>query len=288
MINIKLDPSSLLEACKESYNEVKKALTKSVTKLASAAETHLIELTKEELNSHQYKMFVGGDDMKNIELTSPDPNVHILTIKNKAVLIDNGERMDMKTDDWLFSSSKTKTGKKGKYLVIPFQHAEKNSKSESATNRLKIELTNRIKEELDFQNRKRKAKKQRSISVGGIERYQEDSMGHKKGEIIEGKLHEFNIFGSKKKSHWSDMPLTRVGVYQKIKRDDQGNPVTDKNGKVKAIRSWMTFRTASEGSPDKFWYPAPKTKDFLARTGDWVEKEFYENIVPNILKEWKD
>ena len=89
-----------------------------------------------------------------------------------------------------------------------------------------------------------------------------------------------------------------TSVYQKIHRDEQGNPVTDKKGKVKATRSWMTFRTASESGQvnpetgtapkDKFFYPAPKTKDFLARTGEWAEQEFYNKILPAIFEKWGD
>jgi hypothetical protein len=288
MIKIHLDIKDVLDACKDSYEEVTKQLTKSFGDLGTAAHAHIRELAKAELNSHQYLMFVGGEDQKNIDLDTPAPNIHILTIKNNAVLIDDGKEIDMKTDEWLFKSSKTKIGKKGKYLAIPFKYDNKGGKSESESGKFKAQLTGRIKEEIALENKRRKFQGQSPIHFGGIERYKKDSMGHKKGEIIEGKLHEFNIFGNRKKQHWSEQPLTRVGVYQKIQRDTQGNPITDKAGKVKATRTWMTFRTASQGVPDKFWYPAPPTKDFLARTGEWVEQEFYNKILPAIFQKWGD
>jgi len=290
MIKFTINTKDILDACKDEYENTKKALYVGVNRLAKAAESHLIELVKEELNPHHADIFMGGGNKKeNIDLDSPSPGVHILTIKDSAVLIDDGEKIDMKTDDWLFSSEKTQVGKNGRYLVIPFKQGGRAGSSKSDTSRFKAQLTNRIKEELELQNKVRKAAGLPKITLSGIER---DS----KGQVKEGHLHTFDVFGSKKKTSWSDMPLTRLNVYQKIQRDAQGNPVLDKKGKVKAVRSWLTFRTASESTKvnpdtgvapkDKFFYPAPKTKDFLQRTADWAEEEFYNNILPAIFAKW--
>lgn len=292
MIKININSKEILDLCKDEYESAKKALYTGVDRLAKATESHLIELVKSELNPHHADIFMGGGNKKeNIELDSPSPGVHVLTIKDNAVLIDDGKEIDMKTDKWLFSSDKTRTGKNGRYLVIPFKQGGKGGSSESETSKFKAQLTGRIKEELDLQNKTRKAAGLKKISLSGIER-------DEKGQIKEGHLHTFDIFGNKKKSTWSDMPLTRLNVYQKIHRDEHGTPITDKAGKVKATRSWMTFRTASEStkvnpdtgtSPkDKFFYPAPKTKDFLARTGEWAEEEFYNKILPAIFEKWGD
>ena len=80
-----------------------------------------------------------------------------LTIKDNAVLIDDGKEIDMKTDKWLFSSEKTRTGKNGRYLVIPFKQGGRAGSSESETSKFKAQLTGRIKEELELQNKTRKA-----------------------------------------------------------------------------------------------------------------------------------
>ena len=126
MIKSPSTPKTFLILCKDEYESAKKALYKGVDNLAKAAETHLIELVKEELNPHHADIFMGGGNRKeNIDLSSPSPGVHILTIKDNAVLIDDGKEIDMKTDKWLFSSNKTKTGKNGRYLVIPFKQGGK-------------------------------------------------------------------------------------------------------------------------------------------------------------------
>ena len=169
----------------------------------------------------------------------------------------------MKTDEWLMKGPITPAGEPGvhmskkgkKYRIIPFEHGGKGGDT-SETAKFKTHLTGRIHEELELENKRRKANGQSKIHFGGIERYKQNSLDqngklHKKGEIIEGKVHDLSIFGSKEKSHWSTGPLTRLAVYQKIHKDAQGNPITNKAGKVKASRSWLTFRTASQGVPDK-------------------------------------
>ena len=292
MLKFTLDPKDILNICKDEYENAKKAIYNGFNSLVKAVPGHMAELVTTELNSHQKQMFL-GKDKDNVVLDIVDPNTAVITIKNYAVPIDNGEPIDMKTDEWLMKGpivpvgeNGVHLGKKGKYRIIPFEHGGKDG-GESKTAKFKSQLTGRIHEELELENRARKARGQSKIHFGGIERYKQDIMGHKKGEIIEGKLHDFNIFGNKKAS-WSEMPLTRLGVYQKIHRDKEGNPITNKAGKIKATRSWLTFRTASQGVPDKFWYPAPKTKDFLNRTGEWAESEFYDKILPAIFAKWGD
>lgn len=276
MFKINIDAKEILDLCKDEREKAEKQLVKSVGDLAVAAKEHMLELAKVGLNSHMFKMF-----SDNTKLDSENATIHVITISGNAVLLDDGKEIDMKTEEWLFSSSKTKQGKNGKYLVIPFKHGGKLSKNgeDSDTKKFEASLTGRIKDELDFQNKKRKASGLSKITLSGIER-------DEKGQIKEGRLHTFNIFGSRKKSHWSTGPLQGLSVYQKIQRDKQGNPLLNKGGEVKASRSWVTFRTASEGKPEKFIYPAPKEHDFMQKTAEWVEKEFYEKIVPEIIANW--
>ena len=188
MIKFTINSKDILDLCKDEYESAKKALYTGVDRLAQAAESHLVELVKTELNPHHADIFMGGGNRKeNIELDSPSPGVHILTIKDNAVLIDDGKEIDMKTDKWLFSSSKTKTGKNGRYLVIPFKQGGRASSSESETAKFKAQLTGRIKEELELQNKIRKEAGLSKISLGGIER-------DEKGQIKEGHLHTFRCF----------------------------------------------------------------------------------------------
>ena len=100
----------------------------------------------------------------------------------------------MKTDKWLFSSDKTKMGKKGKYLVIPFKHDDKGGSSESETAKFKQQLTGRIKEELELQNKLRKAAGLPKIILVVLE-----TKSNQKDMLKEGNLHTFDIFGSREK-----------------------------------------------------------------------------------------
>ena len=299
MIKFTLNSKDILDACKDEYESAKKAIYSGFNSLVKAMPGHMAELVTTELNSHQKQMFLGKSN-ENVTLDIVDPVTAVITIKNFAVPIDNGEEIDMKTDEWLMKGPITPAGEPGvhmskkgkKYRIIPFEHGGKGGDT-SETAKFKTHLTGRIHEELELENKRRKANGQSKIHFGGIERYKQNSLDqngklHKKGEIIEGKVHDLSIFGSKEKSHWSTGPLTRLAVYQKIHKDAQGNPITNKAGKVKASRSWLTFRTASQGVPDKFIYPAPPTKDFLQRTGEWAEEEFYNKILPAIFEKWGD
>lgn len=298
MIKFNINSKDVLDLCKDEYESAKKALYTGFNRLINAAPGQMAILVSTELNSHHKDMFTGpkkGDGKyENIDLDILNPTVAVITIKNYAVPIDDGEAIDMKTDQWLMKGPITPAGepgvhmgKKGKYRVIPFEHGGKDG-GESETAKFKTHLTGRIHEELELENKRRKTTGQPKLHFGGIQRYKQDSLGHKKGEIIEGKVDELKIFGDRIKPHWSTGPLTGLAVYQKIQRDKQGNPLTNKAGKVKVARSWMTFRTASQGVPDKFWYPAPKTKDFLERTGKWVEDQFYNKVLPTIFEKWGD
>ncbi len=308
MIKFTINSKDILDLCKDEYESAKKALYTGVDRLAQAAETHLVQLAHSELNPHHYNIFTGPKKNKgfeNIDLSSPGPGIYILTIKDYAAEIDDGKEIDMKTDKWLFKSGgKVKMGKNGRYLVIPFKQGGKEGEGISESSKFQNQLTSRVHEELRLENMRRKVNGQPKIHFGGLERYKQNSLDqngklHKKGEIIEGKLHDLKIFGGRERPHWSEGPLTGLAVYQKIHRDPRTNePIKTKSGKIKATRSWMTFRTASESSQvnpetgtapkDKFFYPAPKTKDFLARTGEWAEQEFYNKILPAIFEKWGD
>jgi hypothetical protein len=278
MIKITIDPKDILDLCLDEEEKAKKQLIKSVGDLANAAKKHLTGLVEQNTNTHLSQMFAN-----NTKLESESVTVHVITISGNAVLIDDGQDIDMKTENWLWSSSKTKQGKNGRYLVIPFKQGGNFTKEEnpSESTKFQSQLKGRIKEELDIQNKVRKAQGLPKITMGGIER-------DEKGQIKEGKLHTFNIFGSRKKPFWSNGPLQGLSVYQKIQKDEQGNAKLNKKGEVKASRSWMTFRTASEGKPEKFIYPVPKDAKYLERTAEWAEQEFYNKIVPAIVEKWGD
>jgi hypothetical protein len=95
MIKFTINSKDVLNLCQDELDNAKKALSSGVAKLAVAAESHLIELVKSELNPNHAEIFMGGKEKKNITLDSPSANVHVLTIKDNAVLIDDGMKIDM-------------------------------------------------------------------------------------------------------------------------------------------------------------------------------------------------
>ena len=290
MIKFTIDPKSVLDSCKDSYEEAKKQLSKSVGDLAKATQKHILELADAELSPSLKQIFRGKEDQHNIRIDTISPNVHVITLTGSAYWIEEGipPQTDMKTDQWLFKSKKTKTSKDGyRYLVIPFEH----SKGPSLQTGYEKNLTDRVKFELKAQNRVRKTQGLPQIPWAGIEL-------DKKGNPKEGLVHEFDFSGGKAKSSWTSDPLARLRVYQAIEKDASGNPKKTKGGKIKTTRSWMTFRTASESpkpnpetgvSPkEKFIHPGYTAKKFMDKSAEWAEQEFYNRIVPDILAKWKD
>jgi hypothetical protein len=290
MLKININTKDILDACKDSVEDAKKQLSKSVGDLAIATQKHILELADAELSPSLKQIFRGKENEHNIRLDTISSNVHVITLSGSAYWIEEGIEpgTDQKTDKWLFKSKSTKTSKDGyRYLVVPFEH----SKAPSTQTGYEKNLTDRIKFELKAQNKIRKSNGLPTIPWAGIET-------DKHGKPKEGLLHEFNFTGSKAKSSWSHNPLDKLRVYQAVEKDAQGNAKLTKGGKAKVSRSWMTFRTASENpkpnpetgvSPkEKFIHPGFTAKKFMDKSAEWAEQEFYNKILPGIFAKWGD
>ena len=282
MLKFNIDGKAILDLCKDSEEEVKKALSKGVKDLAVAAETHILELAKGELSPALFKIFKGDQKEPTLRLDTIDANTHVITLSGSAYWIEEGIKpgSDMKTSDWLFKSKKTKTSKEGyRYLNVPFQH----SAPPSTQTGYEKSLTDRVKFELKAKNLQRKKNGLSQIPWMGIER-------DENGKPKEGLIHEFDFKGTKAKDSWTSNPLERLRVYQAVEKDKNGQPKLGKNGKEKVSRSWMTFRTASENpkSKDKFIHPGYTGNKFMEKTQEWAENEFYKKILPEIFAKWKD
>lgn len=290
MLKFTIDPKEVLEACQDSYQEVKKQLSKSIGDLAKATQRHVMELADSELSPNLRQIFRGKEDQHNIRLDTLSPDAYVITLSGSAYWIEEGipPETDMKTDKWLFKSKSTKTSKDGyRYLVIPFEH----SKGSSLQSGYEKGLTDRIKFELKAQNKLRKANGLDSIPWSATEY-------DKSGKPKEGLIHEFNFSGTKAKTSWSNDPLEKLRVYQAIEKDAEGNLKKTAGGKTKVSRSWMTFRTASENPKpnpdtgvapkDKFIHPGYTAKKFMDKSAEWCEQEYYNKIVPAIFAKWKD
>lgn len=282
MLKFTIDPKDILDACRNSQEEVKKALSKAVGDLAKASQRHILELADSQLSPNLKLIFRGKEGEQNIRLDTIDTNTHVITLSGSAYWIEEGipPNTDMKTDKWLFKSKNTKVSKAGhKYLVIPFEH----SKAPSTQVGYEKNLSDRVKFELKAQNKLRKTQGLSQIPWAGIET-------DENGKPKEGLIHEFNFKGGKAKAAWSSDPLERLRVYQAIEKDAEGRAKITKSGKPKVVRSWMTFRTASESpaGKNKFIHPGYTAKKFMDKTAEWAEHEFYSLILPDIFAKWRD
>lgn len=271
----------ILNECQGEYDKVKKQIYKSLGDLAIAAKEHIKERAKEDLSSNLFKIFnKDKQGNENIRVDMIDESCYVVTLTGTAYWIEEGigPNTPMATDQWLFKSSKTKTAKDGsKYLFVPFEH----SAAPSTQTDYQKGLSDRIKFQLKAQNKIRKVTGLPPIPWKSIEY-------DRSGKPREGFLHEFDFQAGKAKPSWTSDPLERVRVYQQVEKDKSGIPLKTKGGKVKVSRSFMTFRTASSKHSDKWVHPGYTAKKFMDETEKWVEKHFYEKIVPEIFAKWKD
>jgi hypothetical protein len=183
----------------------------------------------------------------------------------------------------LLNSPKAKTGKNGKYLVVPFHTGPKGS-AEGQNTRIgntsaQQDLVNTVKKEL----------KSRGIPFGKIEK---DANGNDRT----GKLHSFNISNAPTKKDAG--PGQRRGPVGDVMQGSKGpgeksgtpflqgvsiHQFKDKNGKTK--RSIMTFRVASESQSGmaKWEHPGNAAVDILDKAAEQAVELWHKEIAPALL-----
>lgn len=178
------------------------------------------------------------------------PGVFVITLNEAALFIEEGmERHDMKPD--LLKNAMV--GKNGRYKIIPFKHS-------------KLPQDTTGKEQNIVQQIKSKLKKEK-VPFRKIEY---DS----KGDPRLGKLHTFS-WGGEKPGKGNTGVLERVNVYQ----------TKGPTGNVR--RDIFTFRTVTDKQTDKWVHPGVKAAKILDEAGDWAEKTWENEILPEILNKYK-
>lgn len=235
----------------EMKQEVEADLLEGVAALAAMTTAKIDEMAAENLHSslHIFK--------ENFVTEEVAPGVHVLTIKEGALWIEEGisPGKDMKPALLKNASVNPRTGIKSK--VIPFEH----SKAPTQMTPYAQSLVSQIRSEL----------RARRIPFKTIER-------DKKGAPRLGKLHSFNMPSSKPTRRATSPALQGISIYQ------QQNA---KTGRVR--RDIMTFRTVSNGpaSEGKWIHPGYQAQKFLDRAMEWAANEWENNILPQILAKWQ-
>lgn len=249
-LKIKIDASAIASAWKDAKEEIERDILKGVDALAAMTTAKIDEMAAEKLHT-TLSTFQKG--FKSQEIA---PHVHLLTIDESALWIEEGIEAgkDMKNDLLKNADVNPRTGYKTQ--AIPFEH----NKPPTQMNAYAQGLVNQIRTEL----------KARKIPFKKIEKGEN-------GDPRLGKLHSFSIPSAPPTSRASTDALARVTIYQKQNR------VT---GKVQ--RDIMTFRTVSSGpsSSGKWIHPGYDAQHFFEKAYEWALTEWETNVLPQILAKY--
>lgn len=273
---VELDISQLLKENQDIADKLEQKVQDAVGVLAAQAHAHIVEQAQTKLRTRR-ELFTSKLKLEEIET-----GVWAITIPKEIVWIEDGLKSGFDMLPGFLGSPKARSGKNGKYLVIPFKHNKPPSKS-SAPQQV---LANEIKKEL----------KKRGTTPTAIEKNPD-------GSPKTGLLHKFNIDNPQQKHRIappSQGPQGRpwqadsrpsgqegpggrpflwgVRVYQKeIKKPDGSSSIK---------KDVMTFRTASESQSGKKWkHSGLEPMNFLEDAKEWSEKEWIDTLLPSILKD---
>lgn len=256
---LELDISDLLNQHKEMADKIKSLADDAAENLAAQTHAHIIEEAQSKLKSRRESF------LKNLQLRQIDEDgIWAITIPEEELWVEEGLKAGFDMLPGLLKSPKAKTGKNGKYVVVPFVHS-KNPSQQTNTQRA---LAGMIKDEMNKRNIPKAIEKNAdgSPKLGLLHKFNLDAPG-KNHPLFKDKM---------QKSPPTKPYLWGVRIYQKEVQN---------NNKEKTVKKdIMTFRVASEKHAGKKWiHPGLEPMHFLDEAYDWAEKQWIEKIMPDIL-----
>jgi len=246
-LEIKIDAAGIAEQFKEFAREVEEDVKKSVANLAAITHAKVVELASTELKSSR------EDYLSNLGFEEVVEGVWVVGLNEDALWIEEGLEPNFDMKPGLLKNGKT--GKNGKYQIIPFEHSKAPSQMTPRAQSIVSELRSNLKKQ--------------GIAFKKIEKNAD-------GSPRIGKLHSVN-FDSAKPGKGNTPSLKGVSIYQSM----------SKNGNIR--RDIMTFRTVTSGpgSEGKWLHPGKEGEQFLDKAFTWAEKIWTDTILPEIMNKWK-
>ncbi len=260
MLEVNFDITELLERYSHLSDEIEKATSEGIARLSLMTHAHITERAQEKLHSTRDLFFSKFKPLEQVDATS-----WLITIPKEISWIENGINAGFDMLPGMLASPKARTGKNGKYLIVPFKH---NSSPRTPTQEL---LNKTLKSELT----------KKKIPYQKIEKNPD-------GSAKSGLLHKLNAGNPTapkpngkpwQPDHYSGPILQSIRVYQHKVEHAQTATVSVK-------KDIMTFRTASQSQAGQKWiHPGFEPQNFLTEAKDWAEKEWETSIMPEIMKD---
>jgi hypothetical protein len=251
--------SAFSNIAKDLEKKTENVMKNAVKDISEQSYAHILELARDRLHSTRNKYI---DALKYAQVA---PDTFVITLDADAMFIEEGLPPNFDMLPGLLNSPKAKTGKKGKYIAVPFQHNKRPQDTAANAQPMNDAL--------------RKELKQRKIPYGKIET-------NENGSPKLGKIHTFSSEGAMKTK---EGPFQGQGPVSGSRQGPTGRPymqgtsvyqfpVPNVGKKMKVEKYIMTFRMASDSQRGKgMWlHPGMIKQDFFGETERWARDKFKE------------
>jgi len=255
--NLEVFADNIKNSVQKVQKEIEEDVKKSVKALAVGVFKKAESLSRERLPGSLDDIY-----RKNLYIEQISDNVLIVGLKKDALWIEEGRKSGFM--DELFKGPGVKTSKEGhKYRSIPL--------GEKAISSISTDSGQDILKELKvfLRNRGIRYNKTKGLELD------------EKGSPRVGKIHSFNIKDLARSGSKNAQSLSRniqsFSVFQNVNKS---------TGKVE--RNIVTFRTISEKHKEqgKWNHPGRPAENIFQDLSEWVEKEWQNNILPELQKKY--
>lgn len=168
ILSVELDISQLISTHENLAEQIEAKTQEYVRKLATQAHAHILQQIKDKMKNSSLQVEFG----KSLSLQPVDDHTWSVIVPQKMVWIEDGLPSGFDMLPGLLKSPKAKSGKNGKYIIIPFKH-NKIPQQQSAFEQI---VNKYVKDEM----------KSRNVPYGKIEKNPD-------GSPKLGTLHKFNV-----------------------------------------------------------------------------------------------
>jgi hypothetical protein len=277
---------SVLDQYQGLPEEVQKAIEESVADLAASAHAHIVEEATHKLHSLQEQFIKNLPEPEEI-----DKNTWLITIPGKGdqehddiSWIDDGIPANFNMLPGLLNSENVKSGKNGKYLVVPFKHNKKPTQQTVMAKTLAKSILSEMNKRGISRNKIEK-NPDGSPKIGLLHSFSTQPQGEFAGPRQKNQVKPPNQgpagqhYQTKPRPNGQEGPGGRpysygVKVYQKENKQTGG-----------VDRNVVTFRTASEKQDGRMWvHPGLQGLHSIEEAYKWAETQMESVILPELVK----